>query len=152
MKVATLSRKQIDEFPQGAAWNALVDLLCSSTEAELSAEQLPAFHAFWYDAEVQNGGHLQYLLNRGHDEAARAVPSLRSLGAHDHAALLEKALTRYQAANRRPPRWPWEYVKRAREGEFDEIDLGYHAIKPTLLEILEAHLQRHQPLFVVLAP
>jgi hypothetical protein len=151
VKVATLSKKQIDEFPQGAVWNAFVDLLCSSTESELSTEQIPAFHAFWYDAEVQNGGHLQYLLNRGADEAARAVPSLRSLGAGDHAALLEKALTRYEAANRRRPRWPWQYAKRAREGELDEIDLGYHDIKPTLFEVLGAHLQQHQPLFVVLA-
>ena len=152
VKVVTLSKTQFDEFPQGAVWNAFVDLLCLSTESELSPEQLSAFHAFWYDAEVQNGGHLQYFLNRGVEEAGRAVLSLRSLGAHEHADLLDTALTLRSTDTRRPPRTVWGCVKRAREGKFDEFDRTYHEIHPSMFEVLENHLRQNQQLFVVLGP
>lgn len=123
--------------------------LCSSTESDLSGQQLPAFHIFWYDAEVQNGGHLQYFLNRGGDEAAKAVGSLRALGALGHADLLERALTLWQSDQRAPPRWRWQYVRRAREGRLSAMDQNYHELSPSLMEVLQAHLNENQEKFVV---
>ncbi len=48
---------------------------------DLSPEQRPAHLVYWYESEVQNGGHLQYFENRGTEHLAAAVKALGSLGA-----------------------------------------------------------------------
>jgi hypothetical protein len=42
----------------------------------LSAEQRPAHLVFWYESEVQNGGHFQYFENRGTEHLAATIEAL----------------------------------------------------------------------------
>jgi hypothetical protein len=42
-----------------------VNLPSSEDYANLSEERRPAHLVFWYESEVQNGGHLQCFENRG---------------------------------------------------------------------------------------
>jgi hypothetical protein len=150
MKVISLSQAEVDAFPQGAVWNAFVELLAMSDVADLGEEQIPAWHTFWYESEVQNGGHLQYFLNRGIPEASRAVIGLKHLGATDFARILSDGLVLWESAERTNPFSPEEYVETALQGEFDELDQRFGSVEPELVKILERHLAENQEFFVVI--
>ena len=129
-------------------WNAFIDLLAMSEPEELSAAQRPAQLAFWYESEVQNGGHLQYFLNRGPGEAESAIAALEGIGAADHSRVLRAAFETLQAASRRSPVSAEEYSQVALEGEFDIYDSQFYAAPP-LMDVLESHLNVYRDLFVV---
>lgn len=148
MKLIHLKKAGIDAFPEGAVWNAFVELLSSSEPQELSSAQRPAQRGFWYDAEIQNGGHLQYFLNLGPVEAQAAVSDLRDLGAISFSELLQEAISIWQAQERQSPASAEEYVELAAEGEFERIDATYYAVLPPLIEILEKHLNQYQSRYV----
>jgi hypothetical protein len=54
-----LSRELVARQPY-ERWNAFIDLVATEDATRLTATQRAAQLAFWYDSEVQNGGHLQY--------------------------------------------------------------------------------------------
>jgi HrpA-like RNA helicase len=58
---------------------------------DLSPEQRPAHLVYWYESEVQNGGHLQYFENRGTEHLAAPVKALGSLGAMCQQQVLREA-------------------------------------------------------------
>lgn len=148
MKHAHLTQVEIDAFPEGAVWNAFVQLMATSEFHELGAEQLPAFRAYWYDTEVFNGGHLQYFLNRGVEEALLAVEDLRSLGYLEHGEVLARAIGLWRAQPQGPLESVEQYTRLAGQGDFDQMDEDHASIKPGILDRLEAHLERHQDDFV----
>jgi Domain of unknown function (DUF4375) len=149
MKIESITQAEVDAFPQGAVWNAFVHLLAFAEESELSDEQIPAWHAFRYESEVQNGGHMQYFLNRGVPEASRAVISLRRLGANEFANILSGALALWESKERQNPGSIEEYVEEALLLEFEGYDNRFGDAQPPLVEILERHLAENQELFVV---
>lgn len=63
---------------------------------ELPPEALQAYHADYYLAQVNNGGHSQFIHNSA-DNADRAwgdaLTALKAMGASDHAAILTNMLT-----------------------------------------------------------
>ena len=48
---------------------------------DLTPEQRRAHLVFWYESEMQNGGHLQYFENRGAEHLEETVYALGLLGA-----------------------------------------------------------------------
>src|SRR5687768_6411413 len=58
------------------AWNAFVDLVASTNYEQLHPRQRPAHLAFWYNAEVQNGGHYQYFENSAGRRTAETIVAL----------------------------------------------------------------------------
>lgn len=148
MKLIHLRKADVEAFPQGAIWNAFVQLLAMSEPEELGPSQLPAQRAFWYDSEVQNGGHLQYFLNRGITEAQAAVPNLRDLSAIVFSELLREAISIWEEGGRSPAESAEEYVELALEAEFESIDLRYYSVSPPLTEILAEHLNQNQSRYV----
>jgi hypothetical protein len=64
MKTRTLTNGEVEREPY-RVWNAYVDLLAVEDHRDLVPEQRAAYLVFWYESEVQNGGHLQYFENRG---------------------------------------------------------------------------------------
>jgi uncharacterized protein DUF4375 len=131
-------------------WNAFVDLISSEPSEPFTAEQRAAALVFWYESEVQNGGHLQYFSNRGPDEAAASVAALRQLGASDHAAVLQAALESIPWTPDGSPISLEEYVGIAREGPYDEFDQAFHDASPPLQSVLETYLKSHLSAFVTL--
>jgi len=129
-------------------WNAFVDLLATEEHEVLTPLQRDAQLAFWYDAEVQNGGHLQYFVNSAGQHADDAVRALGRLGAGAHAEVLGRATSVWRSHARVEPRSASEYASAALEGEFEGHDAAYHAIHPTLVEILERVLAEHREEFV----
>jgi len=129
-------------------WNAFVELLAMSDESELNADQRPAQLVYWYESEVQNGGHLQYFLNRGPAEARKAVVALRDLGASAHAKNLAVALERWLSLGHRSPSLVDEFIEEAIEGEFTSFNNEFSVAVP-LIDVLQRHLDKNQERFVV---
>src|SRR5437016_4501842 len=77
---AQLTSKEVEAEPF-CVWNSFVNLLAKHSYEELSAEQRPAHLVFWYESEVQNGGHLQYFENRGVEHLAKTIAALGLIGA-----------------------------------------------------------------------
>ncbi len=133
------------------SWNAFIELLATSDASELHPSQRPAHFVFWYESEVQNGGHLQYFCNRGYPEALQAVESLRLLGAVEHADLLFAALTAWDSHSRPDLDTVDDFVAEALSAEFAPHDQRFGQLAP-LTDVLERHLQAHQDAFLILSP
>jgi Domain of unknown function (DUF4375) len=107
-------------------WNAFVDLLACEEYSALDPSQRPAHLAFWYESEVQNGGHDQYFGNHGTERAGETAAALRGLGLGSQAALLEQA----SAALETP-----DYIQR-----LGEVDAAFDGCRPSISDALRAHL------------
>jgi hypothetical protein len=132
----------------GADWNGFVQLPAMTDYDDLQPSQRPAHLVFWYEAEVQNGGHLQYFINRGDQRGEETVQSLYALGARAQARLLEKALATWRSSVRQEPADASEYAAMVREGEFNEQDHAFHACPDSLNSLLIQHLVDHEDEFV----
>jgi len=151
MKRVTLRLSPHDPEFAAASWNAYIELLATSEAVELQPTQRSAYFAFWYESEVQNGGHLQYFYNRGPDEAVQAVASLRLLGATAHADLLSAALTAWRSRPRPAPETIDDYAAEAMAAEFATHDDRFGHLDP-LTAVLERHLLEHRDAFLILSP
>src|SRR5437870_5508991 len=110
-----LRRQQVQNEPY-IIWNEYVSLLAMSDYGELSAIQRCAHLVFWYEQEVQNGGHLQYFENCGTERVGEVISALRRLGAHCQADVLMKAAEKFGAEPRARLDSIEDYVETALEG------------------------------------
>src|SRR5262245_40778434 len=92
-------------------WNEFIHLLAFSELDQLDASQRPAHLAFWYDSEVQNGGHLQYFENRPAELVPETIRALLQIGASQQADLLKSALERFGNRRREKLETVEEYVE-----------------------------------------
>ncbi|MGH9785808.1 MAG: DMP19 family protein [Terriglobia bacterium] len=131
-------------------WNAFVDLIATTPPEELSDRQHVAHLAFLYDAEVQNGGHLQYFENHGTVLVEGTVVALDHLGARLQAAVLAGATAVWNSRPRERSLTAEQYVSVALEGEFDTFDSQYHACEPAITDLLSLYLEANREEFVEL--
>ena len=71
-----LHKKELTLSEADLRWNQFIQTVCMGDGDNLSPAQRNAFLCFWYDAEVNNGGHGQYFDLHPHiapEEAAAAV-------------------------------------------------------------------------------
>ena len=148
MKRRSLTKGEIKTEPF-RVWNAFVDVLAMEDYNELSPEQHPAHLVFWYESEVQNGGHFQYFKNRGTEHLAATIEALGLLGATCQQQILREAGALWLSRFRPQIETAQEFCDSALEGEFASFDSRFHTCSRTLQQCLEAHLDRHQELFVV---
>lgn len=149
MKIRKLTKQEV----AGAdylVWNAYIDLLAMESLRDLSPVQRAAALVFWYESEVQNGGHLQYFENRGADEIPAALEALTTLGAHCQHGVLAEASAVYLGHSRPVIASVEQYCEAALEGEFESFDSRFHACSPTLNDCLEAYLAQHPADFVLI--
>jgi hypothetical protein len=146
-----ISKEQLAANPY-AVWNQFVHLLAFGKHDQMTSVQLPAFLAFWYEQEVQNGGHYQYFQNRGTDEVDFLIVALRQLSADSLAQVAAQAKERLVSHPPERVRTPEEFVDGALEGTFDEIDAAFHKCSPTIVEALEAYLRAHESDFIERVP
>jgi hypothetical protein len=131
-----------------AVWNAFVQFLAMAKYGELTPSQRGAHLAFFYDAEVQNGGHLQYFENRGPDATAETIQALDGFGAHDQARIIEQAVARWNSAARLPAADLLEYSAIALEGEFEDLDSAFYRCPVQIMDHLERYLAAHEEDFI----
>jgi hypothetical protein len=90
-----INKNDIEEKPY-LLWNAFIDIVSMESYDELSDIQKTAQLCFWYDSELQNGGHLQYFLNQGKDNAEKAIIACEKIGAYKQTETLKKAIEVYK--------------------------------------------------------
>jgi hypothetical protein len=149
MKTRKITKREVDENYY-RIWNAFVDLLAMEKYDELAPEQRPAHLVFWYESEVQNGGHLQYFENRGTKYLEETIEALGILGAEGHQKILREAADLFLGRERPLIQTTEAYSAVALEGEFEDLDFRFGACLPSLFECLKAHLALHQSSFVVI--
>ena len=147
MILRTLTKQEVEAGPY-RVWNAYVDLLAMERFEDLSPEQRPAHLVFWYESEVQNGGHFQYFENQGTDHLVATIEALGLLGATCQQQVLHEAGERWLSRSRPGIETAEEFSDTALVGEFDSLDLSFRACSPTLNQCLESYLERHQTSFV----
>lgn len=146
----TVDRQAAEARPD-LIWNAFVDLVAMEEYTSLSDVQRQGHLVFWYESEVQNGGHLQFFLNRGTDLLNETVASLEATGLPCQAAVLRRAADRWLVFDREDPDSAEEFVEAEFRGEFAGFDEAFHQCSPRIQEALELHLERHRDEYVVLA-
>ena len=147
MKPRTLAKKDVEAQPF-RVWNAYVDLIAMGQYEDLSPVQRPAHLVFWYESEVQNGGHFQYFENRGTDQLAMTIDALGSLGANCQQQVLQEAGELWLSRARPRIQTAHEFCDTALGGEFSAFNSRFHACSPTLQACLKVYLDRHRPSFV----
>ena len=147
-------RREVDHATASAEpsaiWNAFVDLIATEEYEALSPIQRVAHLVFWYDSEVQNGGHHQFFVNGGAVNLHETIAALGEFGLQCHAEILARAGDAWLSSERTFPETGEECAPQAPEGEFDEHDAAFHECEPSLIEALESHLSEHQEEYVVL--
>ncbi|MGP0020563.1 MAG: DUF4375 domain-containing protein [Candidatus Sulfotelmatobacter sp.] len=149
MKIRIVTKQKVEAWPL-SVWNAYVNLLAMEPHDELTEEQRPAHLVFWYESEVQNGGHLQYFENRGTEHLQETVDALELLGANCQKKILEEAGELFLGRERSPIASVEDFVAAEQEGEFTAFDRRFYACSPPLPDRLKAHLALHQSWFVTI--
>jgi hypothetical protein len=130
-------------------WNGFVNLLTMTEYDQLTPQQQLAHLVFWYESEVQNGGHLQYFNNQPLERAEATITALRALGALPQSLILESALARWRDVGRLPPADVNEYIAMAVEREFADCDRLFGECARTLIDYLQQHLASHGSDYIV---
>jgi len=125
------------------AWNAFVDICAMSEYEDLTEVQRVAHLVFWYESEVQNGGHLQFFENRGVSSVDETVKSLKIMGAEFHAKLIQEALKVYEANVDGPIETAEEFVAMAGEEDFEKLDTTFYTSDEELNDYMEKYLDKH---------
>jgi hypothetical protein len=145
--IRKISRDLLEQKPY-EAWNAFVNLVAMESYDDLDEVQRIAHLCFWYDSEVQNGGHLQYLENRGTILLDETLAALQVLGAECQYRVLKSAGHLFFTEPRDRPETVMEYVETALKGEFDSFDSAYHGCEPSIQKLLEYYLDQHKDHFI----
>lgn len=150
MRIRKLSKCDVDAEPC-CVWNAFVNLLAMEDYQDLTPLQRAAHLVFWYENEVQNGGHLQFFENRGTVHLDETIDSLGLLGAVSHQQVLRDAGDLWLSRARSRIENVEEYCEAALEGEFAAIDIRFGQCDPPLQKKLEEFLRDYQSAFVIIS-
>jgi hypothetical protein len=136
--LVTITRSELDAEP-AARLSALVTFLAEHREYQ-SRETVKSFWlAYTYDAEVLNGGHLQYFHNHGTGDVPATLKALRLIGGRDHAALLEDCWSKVKREPISRVDSLEQYPALAAERSFTVEDNAYYKLRPEVLRLLELH-------------
>jgi len=126
-------------------WNTFIEMIALAEYEDLSSLQRKAHLVFWYESEVQNGGHGQYFENRGLERVPETIEALVDLGARGQANVLSMAAELFAAS---PPGSAWEDM--LCDDDIDTLDNAFHDCSPNLVEVLQHHLVEHQEEYIEL--
>lgn len=126
MKRRIIIKKMLEDNPF-EKWNQFIDLLAMEDYNDLTEIQRVAYLCFWYDSEVQNGGHLQYFVNRGTSLLNETALALVELGALQQITILSEAINILYAVGISKIESINDYIAEALEGKYDDIDSKYYS-------------------------
>lgn len=143
-----VSRADLQRDPY-AIWNTFVEILALSAYEDLEESQRAPHLVFWYEHEIQNGGHLQFFENRPAELVEPTLSALQVLGAEIYIPILSEAIGRWNSRQREELQAVDDYVSASLEGEFDDLDRAYYATLPAMVRLLGNYLDARQGEFVV---
>ena len=144
--IVHLTQSQIEADPY-RLWNEFVGIIADKASVTDPIQE-PAHLVFAYESEVQNGGHLQFFENGHGTHVQQTIASLHHLGAHCQAKILEDAGGLWVTEDRGPVLSREEFVERALEQRFSEVDERFGRCSPDLLEVLGHYFDRFRDAFV----
>ena len=150
MKPIILKKDDVDKEPY-IIWNTFVDIVACGDIIEMNEIQRKASLCFWYDSELQNGGHLQYFENmsvNGTTDFQEVVEALIWLGAKNQSEILLKAIATRRKEKRGFIKNVFDFVRRAEEGKYDILDNEYYECEPEVTLLLEEMLRKYQNEFI----
>jgi hypothetical protein len=138
--IASITQAELDADSSARTW-AFIFYLADHPEAQASSEYRPFWLTYIYDAEVKNGGHLQYFHNKGVSSVQETLDVLRSIGASDHEKLLEACWSKVKEAPVERVSSLQEYSELALEQSFNAEDSAYYKLPQDLFDLLEVHFE-----------
>jgi hypothetical protein len=135
-------RRDLDVNPN-LAWNQYVSLIGLAPYEGLTPVQRVAHLAFLYDAEVQNGGHLQYFANSAGRRWRETLDALTVLGAEQQRAILAAAAAKVGACSLSEIDARYRRSGLARANPFGDIDRTWYGVEPTINDLLQRYLDKH---------
>jgi hypothetical protein len=142
-----IKRADYERWPL-TAWNAYVNLLAVERLENLTPLQADAALMFWYDSEVQNGGHFQYFVNKGLAVAVKAVDALARQNAANQQRILAGAIEAWNSRSRQSIETVVEFCDEALNAEFKSFDCAYYACEPTIKILLQELLKNNFAEFI----
>ena len=149
MVLRKVNRKEYGEW-EGRAWNAFVDLVATGDPTCFTDIQLRAYLVFWYDAEVANGGHLQYFVNHCPEQVVATLQALNDLKMPYHQIVLLDAFEFVKLNPIKNIETVEEYVAEELEDKFGQFDADFYECEPQPFEVLKSYLAEHFDEFIEL--
>ena len=81
---------------------------------------------------------------------SESIVALNALGAVSQGEILKSAIDKLSSKLRKKLETVEEYVERALEGEFDELDGTYYNSSPSVSDLLEKYLEKKREHFVII--
>jgi hypothetical protein len=106
-------------------WNRFITEICMRDCASLNERQREAVICFWYDTEMQNGGHSAYFESEQCAVPAETEAAIRRIGGDAIADNFRKA------------------VEAGASDDREETDSAYYAFRPSLSDLLMDHVALH---------
>jgi hypothetical protein len=122
----------------------MVDLCAMEKLETCTPVQRKAALVFWYQAEVNNGGHFQYFVNKASYPHKEVVDALRELGAHHSADVLAAALKELDGRLPHFPETAEDYEEERQDFSLEQFDSrwgtkGDKEVQEALLRYLRAN-------------
>jgi len=130
-----------------------IDIVACCCMTEMNEIQKKAALCFWYDSELQNGGHLQYFENmtmRDTTDYQEVAEALNWLGAKSQSEILLKAVAIRKTEKRGIIKNAFDYVVRAKEGKYDALDTEYYNCEPNMNLLFQDLIEKYQNEFVII--
>jgi hypothetical protein len=129
---------------QEEKWNLFIDLIVMEDEKNLSEVQLDTKLCFFYEAEVLNGGHLQYFNNRGISQTYDCFCALKRIGAIVQANILADAMKTLKENGIEDINSVEDYVAEALENKFGDVDNAFYDCSPDITSLLEDFILKYE--------
>lgn len=110
---------------------------------ELTPIQRKAHLLFWYDSEVNNGGHAQYFDNCGNDRVPETIEALRGIGGNQFAEILRQVFEAHMHLGGRVENWNEEVSRLA-----TNLDRKFYSARPNVTDLLERLLNENEREFI----
>jgi hypothetical protein len=154
MEPIKLEKSKVEKEPY-LIWNSFIQIIADEPD-KLNDIQGVAHFAFWYESEVQNGGHLQYFQNMSITYSGKedivisaTLEALKIIGAKEQLKILSSASKRYFLKKRTHPETVDEFVELELGDEFGKFDRQYYNCDHDMNSHLEKYLQKHTNEFVI---
>lgn len=138
-------------------WNEAIEYILAKEYSDLSEEWKIFYLCYFLDAEVQNGGFIQYFTNTEGKYLSETITALSVVGAKEQRILLERIINLDHELGMKDLNSTKEYIdlvlvgydykfkNKRLERKFDKIscdlDLEYYNLEPSTTELLEAYIQ-----------
>lgn len=138
-------------------WNEAIEYILAKEYGDLSEEWKIFYLCFFLDAEVQNGGFIQYFTNTEGKYLSETINALSVVGANEQRKILERIINLHHELGMKDIDSTKEYIdlvlvgydykfkNKRLESKFDkitdELDLEYYNLEPSTTELLEAYIQ-----------